>query len=300
LAVGASDPAVDWREAPEENWRWLSENNRQFISRSHRMTPLRQRMIEDMQLRNLTPATQRNYLHHVIGFAKYFNRSPAELDIEAVRQYQLYLLNERKLSAETINQYISSMRFLYLNTLEMPWTNEYFPHVRRPYKLPVVLSQEEILAFFDHVPGLKYRAALLITSLRELRLNYCRFTDKGLDYLRGLQSLERLELIRTRVTDAGLKPISELQNLAVLKLNYTAVTDKALELLRSLPKLRELALDSTEVTDSGVASLGSMAALKSLDLYHTLVSEKGFEQLRASLPGCRIVFDRDSLHRRGI
>jgi site-specific recombinase XerD len=80
------------------------------------------------------------------------------LDIEAVRQYQLYLLNERKLSPETINQYISSVKFLYLTTLEMPWTDEYFPRVRRSHKLPIVLSQEEVLAFFDHVPSLKYRA----------------------------------------------------------------------------------------------------------------------------------------------
>jgi site-specific recombinase XerD len=80
------------------------------------------------------------------------------LDIEAVRQYQLYLLNERKLSPETINQYISSVKFLYLTTLEMPWTDEYFPRVRRSHNLPIVLSQEEVLAFFDHVPSLKYRA----------------------------------------------------------------------------------------------------------------------------------------------
>ena len=96
------------------------------------MTPLRQRMIEDMQLRNLAPGTQRNYVHHVASFAKYFGKSPEELDLEAVRQYQLYLLNERKLSAESINQYISSVKFLYLITLEMPWTDEYFPRVKRP------------------------------------------------------------------------------------------------------------------------------------------------------------------------
>ena len=87
-------------------------------------------MIEDMQLRNLTSETQRNYVHHVAGFAQYFGRSPEELDLEAVRQYQLYLLNERKLSAETINQYISSVKFLYLNTLEMLWTDEYLPRVK--------------------------------------------------------------------------------------------------------------------------------------------------------------------------
>ena len=53
------------------------------------MTPLRQRFIEDMQLRNLCPETQRNYIHHVAGFARYFNKSPEALDIEAVRQYHL-------------------------------------------------------------------------------------------------------------------------------------------------------------------------------------------------------------------
>ncbi|SRR6266545_1983557 len=78
------------------------------------MTPLRQRMLEDMQLRNLTPETQKNYIHHVAGFARYFGQSPEVLDLEAVRQYQLYLLNQRKLSPETINQYISSVKFLYL------------------------------------------------------------------------------------------------------------------------------------------------------------------------------------------
>jgi site-specific recombinase XerD len=128
-------------------------------------------MIEDMQLRNLTPETQRNYVHHVAGFAKYFGRSPEELDLEAVRQYQLYLLNERKLSAETINQYISSVKFLYLNTLEMPWTDEYFPRVKRPSKLPVVLSQEEILQFFDNIPSLKYRAALMTCYGAGLRVS---------------------------------------------------------------------------------------------------------------------------------
>ena len=77
------------------------------------MTPLRQRMIEDMQLRNLAPATQRNYIHHVADFALYFGKSPEFLDAEAIRQYQLYLLNERKLSPEAINQFISSLKFLY-------------------------------------------------------------------------------------------------------------------------------------------------------------------------------------------
>ena len=73
------------------------------------MTPLRQRMIDDMQLRNLAPATQRNYIHYVAEFAKYFRMSPEFLDLEAVRQYQLHLVNERKLSPQSVNQYVSAV-----------------------------------------------------------------------------------------------------------------------------------------------------------------------------------------------
>jgi integrase/recombinase XerD len=135
------------------------------------MTPLRKRFIEDLQVRNLSPQTQRAYVHYVAGFAQYFGRSPDQLDIEAVRQYQLYLLNERKLSAESISQYISAVKFLYLTTLEMPWTDEYFPRVKRPSKLPVVLSQEEVMQFFDNIPSLKYRAALMTCYGAGLRVS---------------------------------------------------------------------------------------------------------------------------------
>jgi site-specific recombinase XerD len=148
-------------------------------------------MIEDMQLRNLAAGTQKHYISLVAGFAKYFGTSPENLDIEAVRQYQLYLLNERKLSPDAVNQCVSALKFLYLTTLEMPWTNEYFPRARRPHKLPVVLSQEEVLAFFDHVPSLKYRAALMVCYGAGLRISEAvalRITD--IESQRGLLRIE--------------------------------------------------------------------------------------------------------------
>lgn len=135
------------------------------------MTPLRQRMIEDMQLRNLTPATQRSYVHYVAEYARYFQLSPEKLDVEAIHQYLLYLLNERKCSPESVNTCVSALKFLYLTTLEMPWTDEYFPRAKRPYKLPIVLSHEEMLLFFDHVPGLKNRAALMTCYGAGLRVS---------------------------------------------------------------------------------------------------------------------------------
>ena len=84
-------------------------------------TPLRTRMIEDMKLRGFAPGTVRGYVHHIEHYAKYFWLSPEKLDLEAVRQFELYLLEERKLSPESINQFVSAAKFLYLTTLEMPW-----------------------------------------------------------------------------------------------------------------------------------------------------------------------------------
>ena len=63
------------------------------------MTPLRQRMIDDMQARNLSPATQKNYFHYVYELAKYFMKSPDKLEPGDVKKFQMYLLHERKLSA---------------------------------------------------------------------------------------------------------------------------------------------------------------------------------------------------------
>lgn len=135
------------------------------------MTPLRQRMIEDLQLRNLAPVTQRNYLAHLAAFARFFGKSPEVPDQEAVREYLLYLLNQRKLSPEGVNQQVSALKFLCLTTLETPWSDVDFPRVRRPHRLPVVLSQEEVVQFFDHLPSLKYRAALMLCYGAGLRVS---------------------------------------------------------------------------------------------------------------------------------
>jgi integrase/recombinase XerD len=135
------------------------------------MTPLRQRFIEDMQLRNVAPTTQRSYIHYVAEFARYCHRSPEELDLEAVRQYQLHLLQERKLSAYSVNTFISAAQFLYLETLEMPWQKENFTRTRVEEKLPVVLSPDEVRRLFEHIPGVKNRAALMLCYGAGLRVS---------------------------------------------------------------------------------------------------------------------------------
>jgi integrase/recombinase XerD len=134
------------------------------------MTPLRQRFIEDMLLRGLAPTTQRSYIHYVAEFAKYYNTSPDKLDLEAVRQYQLYLLNEKRMSPQSVNSFVAAVQFLYLVTLEMPWGKESFSRVRVGSTLPVVLSPEEAAQFFEHVPSVKYRAVPMLCYGAGLRI----------------------------------------------------------------------------------------------------------------------------------
>ncbi len=100
------------------------------------MTPLRQRYIEDMQLRGLALTTQRSYLHYVADFAKFYNTSPEQLDLEAIRQYELYLLHEKKMSPESINAFVSAVQFLSLTTLEMPWVKSVSPESVAPRSYP--------------------------------------------------------------------------------------------------------------------------------------------------------------------
>jgi hypothetical protein len=88
--------------------------------------------------------------------------------------------------------------------------------------------------------------------------------------------------------------VASLKNLAVLGLDYTSVDDKGLDLLKTLPKLQELRLDSANITDAGVPAFQAMSSLKVLNLYHTLITEKGYEQIRAAMPDCKIIFDRNS------
>lgn len=135
------------------------------------MTPLRKRFIEDMQLRNFSEGTQRSYVHYVAEFARYYDRSPEDLDLDAVRQYQLYLLQQRGLSAQTVNCFVSAVRFLCVNTLGMPWKSEDFVRARVEHKLPVVPGLSEVRALFENIPGIKNRMALMLCYGAGLRVS---------------------------------------------------------------------------------------------------------------------------------
>ncbi len=136
------------------------------------MTPLRQRMIEDMQVRNLSPRTQASYVRHIALFARYFGKSPEVLGPEEIRAYQVYLINEKKLAPASLVIAVSALRFLYKVTLHRDWCAEdVIPTPKKPQRLPLVLSPEEVRQFLCRVPSLKQRAILTTCYAAGLRVS---------------------------------------------------------------------------------------------------------------------------------
>jgi integrase/recombinase XerD len=114
------------------------------------MTSLRQRMTEDMQVRNLALNTQKTYLQQVSLFARYFKKSPEQLGPEEIRAYQVYLTNELRLAPKSVLIAVAALRFLYKISLKREWSfDEVIPAPKAPQKLPVILSPEEVLQFLD-------------------------------------------------------------------------------------------------------------------------------------------------------
>jgi integrase/recombinase XerD len=107
------------------------------------MTQLRQRMLEELQRRNYSAGTIRLYLHHVAAFAQHFHRPPDQLGAEHIRQYQLFLIQEKKLAWSTYNQTVCALRFFYAKTLKRSFLVSEIPFPRKIKQLPLILSQIE-------------------------------------------------------------------------------------------------------------------------------------------------------------
>jgi integrase/recombinase XerD len=178
------------------------------------MTPLRQRMLEDMQVRNLSPHTQCSYVQQVSRFARHFATSPERLGPDEIRAYQIYLTNDKKLAVGSILIAVAALRFLYTVTLKRDWIiGDIIPAPKKPQRLPIVLSPEEVLQFLSCVRGLKHRAILTTC------------------YAAGLRISETLHLTPTDI-DSGRMVIRVEQGKGQ-KDRYVMLSPKLLELLRA-------------------------------------------------------------------
>jgi site-specific recombinase XerD len=136
-------------------------------------------MIEDMQLRNMSPRTVETYVHHMACFAQHFGRAPDTLGVEEVRRYQLYLVHEKKASWSLFNQAVCALRFFYKVTCPRPFVVEHVAFAKRPKKLPVVLSREEVVRLLECIPTYKHRVLVMTAYAAGLRLSELLHLEVG-------------------------------------------------------------------------------------------------------------------------
>jgi integrase/recombinase XerD len=134
------------------------------------MSPLRQRMIDDMTARRFKEKVQKDYVRHVKTFAVFLGRSPETATSEDLRRFQLHMAKQQ-IGAATINSAIAALRFFFIVTLERPDLVRPLRIVTEPRKAPVVLSQEEVARLLEAAPGLKYKAALSVAYGAGLRVS---------------------------------------------------------------------------------------------------------------------------------
>lgn len=127
------------------------------------MTPLRQKMTDELVRRNYSPGTARAYLRNVDEFAKYFNRPPDQLGLEHVREYSAHLFETRQLSSSSVSQQVAALRFFYVKTCHQAWSVEDTPYPKREKSLPLVLSVEEVSRLID-AASTPYHRTLLMTA----------------------------------------------------------------------------------------------------------------------------------------
>jgi site-specific recombinase XerD len=150
-------------------------------------------MIEDMQIRNLAPHTQRAYVEQVVRFARYFRKSPEHLGPAEIRTYLLYLAHDKHLAASSIIVAVSALRFFYTVTLKRSWiVKDDIPTGRQAKKLPVVLSQGEVARFLAAVDNLKHRVILTVCYATGLRISEAvRLTPAAIDSQRMVIRVEQ-------------------------------------------------------------------------------------------------------------
>jgi site-specific recombinase XerD len=176
------------------------------------MGKLQDKMQMVMEVKGLSPKTQKTYLACVRRFVAHYERAPETLGTEEIRTFLHYLIKDRQGSSSSINQHYSALKFLYETTLGLEWETAQIPRTKRPKKLPVILSMEEVRQVLACVHTLKHRSVLTTIYSGGLRL------QEALDLRVADIDSERM-LIRVR-QGKGQKE------------RYTLLSHVALQLLR--------------------------------------------------------------------
>jgi len=144
------------------------------------VTHLRKMMLEELGRRNYSRMTVRTYVKTNANLARYFKRPPNQLGPSQLRQYQAYLFRERKLAPNTIIQRTGALRFFFVATLRRPWAIAETPYPRKTFRLPKVLSVEQVARLIEAAPTLLYRILLMTlyaTGLRRAELAHLKVSD---------------------------------------------------------------------------------------------------------------------------
>lgn len=144
------------------------------------MTHLRKMMLEELQLRNFSEHTIRYYIQTVEDFARHFNRPPDRLGPRHIREYQVELFQKRKLSPGSVAVRLAALRFFYIKTLKKSWSVAETPYPKKAYRLPTILSREEVAQLL-HAPRTPSERILLMTlyatGARNSELTHLKVSD---------------------------------------------------------------------------------------------------------------------------
>ena len=144
------------------------------------MTHLRKMMLEELQRRHYSEATTRRYIRFIERFAQHFHRSPDRLGPQHIREYQAQLFTVHKLTPGSVTNHLCALRFLYIQTLKRPWSNADTPYPKKRYRLPTILSQEEVTLLIEAAPTPFYRTILMTlygTGVRRAELTRLKVSD---------------------------------------------------------------------------------------------------------------------------
>ena len=144
------------------------------------MTRLRKMMLDELQRRNFSEDTIRHYIRTVEDFARHFNRPPDRLGTRHIREYQAQLFQKRKLSSGSVTNHLAALRFFYIKTLKKAWSVAETPYPKKNYRLPTILSQEEVARLIDAADTPFHRTLLMTlyaTGLRRAEVTHLKVSD---------------------------------------------------------------------------------------------------------------------------